>query len=175
MSRITELSPKLVCLGGGGYDLPNVARAWTSAWAVLNGVELPDALPASFAPDVARRQGFRLFHDLVGHGVDRGRQPAEEPRHFAVALAFARVDKRRDLLEEHHEHALEPDQIGDRVANDRERAGRGRLRGAPDLQVAVDVIDDSRVERLLLFEQRQHRALHDSGDPPPDAERPPFE
>src|SRR5262249_60696835 len=41
VSRITELSPKLVCLGGGGYDLPNVARAWTSAWAVLNGVELP--------------------------------------------------------------------------------------------------------------------------------------
>src|SRR5207237_791344 len=53
----TELSPKLVCLGGGGYDLPNVARAWTAAWAVLNGVELPSALPASFAPDT-RRYGF---------------------------------------------------------------------------------------------------------------------
>jgi acetoin utilization protein AcuC len=57
VSRITELSPKLVCLGGGGYDLPNVARAWTAAWAVLNGVELPAALPASFAPDT-RRYGF---------------------------------------------------------------------------------------------------------------------
>ena len=57
VSRITELSPKLVCLGGGGYDLPNVARAWTAAWAVLNGVELPSALPASFAPDT-RRYGF---------------------------------------------------------------------------------------------------------------------
>ena len=54
LSRITELSPKLVCLGGGGYDLPNVARAWTSAWAVLNGVELPAALPASFAADMKR-------------------------------------------------------------------------------------------------------------------------
>src|SRR5262249_35779710 len=50
VSRIAELSPKLVCLGGGGYDLPNVARAWTSAWAVLNGVELPAAL----AEDVER-------------------------------------------------------------------------------------------------------------------------
>jgi len=57
VKRITELSPKLVCLGGGGYDLPNVARAWTSAWAVLNGVELPAALPASFAGDT-RRYGF---------------------------------------------------------------------------------------------------------------------
>jgi acetoin utilization protein AcuC len=57
VSRITELSPKLVCLGGGGYDLPNVARAWTAAWAVLNGVEPPAALPAAFAAD-ARRYGF---------------------------------------------------------------------------------------------------------------------
>ena len=54
VTRIAELSPKLVCLGGGGYDLPNVARAWTSAWAVLNGVELPAALPAAFAEDVER-------------------------------------------------------------------------------------------------------------------------
>ncbi|HYS15725.1 MAG TPA: acetoin utilization protein AcuC, partial [Candidatus Binatia bacterium] len=57
VSRIAELSPKLVCLGGGGYDLPNVARAWTSAWAVLNGVELPASLPVSFAADT-RRYGF---------------------------------------------------------------------------------------------------------------------
>ena len=57
VSRIAELSPKLVCLGGGGYDLQNVARAWTAAWAVLNGVELPAALPASFAAD-ARRYEF---------------------------------------------------------------------------------------------------------------------
>jgi acetoin utilization protein AcuC len=58
VARIVELSPKLVCLGGGGYDLQNVARAWTTAWAVLNGVELPAALPASFAAD-ARRYEFR--------------------------------------------------------------------------------------------------------------------
>jgi len=54
VSRITELSPKLVCLGGGGYDLPNVARAWTAAWAVLNGIELAPALPASFEADIER-------------------------------------------------------------------------------------------------------------------------
>jgi len=54
VSRITELSPKLVCLGGGGYDLPNVARAWTAAWAVLNEIELAPALPASFEADMER-------------------------------------------------------------------------------------------------------------------------
>ena len=54
VSRITELSRKLVCLGGGGYDLPNVARAWTASWAVLNEIELAPALPASFEADMER-------------------------------------------------------------------------------------------------------------------------
>jgi len=46
--RIVDLAPRLVALGGGGYDLGNVARAWTAAWAVMNGVELPAALPERF-------------------------------------------------------------------------------------------------------------------------------
>ena len=58
VKRIAELSPQLLALGGGGYDLQNVARGWTAAWAVLNDVELPDALPASYA-DTARSAGFR--------------------------------------------------------------------------------------------------------------------
>lgn len=55
--RLLELSPRLVALGGGGYDLPNVARAWTAAWALMNGIELPGELPASFEAD-ARRYRF---------------------------------------------------------------------------------------------------------------------
>lgn len=34
-----------VALGGGGYNVGNVARAWTLAWAEMNGIELPDLLP----------------------------------------------------------------------------------------------------------------------------------
>jgi acetoin utilization protein AcuC len=37
-----------VALGGGGYDIMNVARAWTSAWATMKGVELSDDLPDDF-------------------------------------------------------------------------------------------------------------------------------
>lgn len=37
-----------VALGGGGYDIMNVARAWTSAWAIMKGIELPDDLPDAF-------------------------------------------------------------------------------------------------------------------------------
>ncbi len=56
--RIADLAPRLVALGGGGYDLQNVARAWTAAWAIMNSVELPAALPPGFAADAARF-GFR--------------------------------------------------------------------------------------------------------------------
>ncbi len=48
VARIVELAPRLVALGGGGYDLENVARAWTAAWAVMNGVDLPAPLPLDF-------------------------------------------------------------------------------------------------------------------------------
>lgn len=37
-----------VALGGGGYDLSNVARAWTLAWAIMNNVELPNVVPPDF-------------------------------------------------------------------------------------------------------------------------------
>jgi acetoin utilization protein AcuC len=53
-ARILPLAPRIVALGGGGYDIRNVARGWTAAWAVLNGVELPAALPAAFEEDVRR-------------------------------------------------------------------------------------------------------------------------
>ncbi|HEX9818609.1 MAG TPA: acetoin utilization protein AcuC [Methylomirabilota bacterium] len=54
LARVLPLAPRLIALGGGGYDLRNVARAWTVAWAVLNGVELPAELPAAFDEDTRR-------------------------------------------------------------------------------------------------------------------------
>jgi acetoin utilization protein AcuC len=58
LERILPLAPKILALGGGGYDLRNVARMWTVAWAVLNGIELPGTLPPEFEDD-ARRHGFK--------------------------------------------------------------------------------------------------------------------
>lgn len=46
--KLKALRIPWVALGGGGYDLMNTARAWTIAWAVMNGVELNPRLPASF-------------------------------------------------------------------------------------------------------------------------------
>ena len=38
-----------LALGGGGYDLKAVARAWTLAYGVMLGVEWPNSLPREFA------------------------------------------------------------------------------------------------------------------------------
>src|SRR5215470_13514760 len=52
--RLLPLAPRVVALGGGGYDLTNVARAWTAAWAAMNDLELPDALPSESHADMRR-------------------------------------------------------------------------------------------------------------------------
>jgi acetoin utilization protein AcuC len=79
LSRIVPLAPRLIALGGGGYDVRNVARAWTVAWAVLNNVELPAALPEAFAEDVQRYDfgtlglwdaAARPLPDDIRHAVD---------------------------------------------------------------------------------------------------------
>ncbi len=48
-----------LALGGGGYNVGNVARAWTLGWAAMNGVEPPDEIPDSWNR-VAARYGVRL-------------------------------------------------------------------------------------------------------------------
>ena len=48
IQEIKSWGCKWVALGGGGYNIMNVARAWTQAWAIMKGVQLPDDLPESF-------------------------------------------------------------------------------------------------------------------------------
>jgi acetoin utilization protein AcuC len=37
-----------VALGGGGYNMSNVARAWTLAWAIMNGTDVPEKIPKQY-------------------------------------------------------------------------------------------------------------------------------
>jgi acetoin utilization protein AcuC len=53
VGMIKSLAPKWVALGGGGYDVTNVARAWTLAWAIMNDVRAPDEIPPSFLQQFA--------------------------------------------------------------------------------------------------------------------------
>ncbi len=52
--RIKEIAPRWVALGGGGYDISNVARAWALAWAVMNDIELKEDLPEAYLEKAAR-------------------------------------------------------------------------------------------------------------------------
>ena len=49
VGELAGLGIPWLALGGGGYDLMAVARAWTLAYGVMLGVEWPDTLPRGFA------------------------------------------------------------------------------------------------------------------------------
>ncbi len=61
ISFLTERAPAWVALGGGGYDVWNVARAWTRAWAIMNGVHLPEETPESV---LGLKPESRLRHSI---------------------------------------------------------------------------------------------------------------
>ena len=71
---LKELAPRLLVLGGGGYNPWSVARCWSGIWAVLNGFEIPDRLPPA-AETVLR--GLSWSHSS-------GRNP---PEHWMTSLA----------------------------------------------------------------------------------------
>ena len=48
VGMIKALAPKWVALGGGGYDIANVARAWTLAWALMTDREAPEDISQHF-------------------------------------------------------------------------------------------------------------------------------
>jgi acetoin utilization protein AcuC len=83
VSRIKEFSPKWVALGGGGYDVANVAKAWTLAWAAMNDVRILDEIPFDFLaafPLEGFRSG-RIRHErYVEKGTDKERMREEVER-----------------------------------------------------------------------------------------------
>ena len=83
LRRILNLSPRLVALGGGGYDLSNVARAWTIAWGLMNDVELAGELPVSFHPGTSHFHAATLW--------DAPHQEGDEQRRWAREFATRQV------------------------------------------------------------------------------------
>lgn len=71
---LRSLSPRLLALGGGGYNPWSVGRLWTGIWATINGFEIPDHLPPE-AESVLRALEFK--------GNSRGRNP---PEHWFTTL-----------------------------------------------------------------------------------------
>lgn len=67
VAAVRELAPRLLVLGGGGYNPWSVARCWAGVWATLSSIEVPERLPA------AAETLLRAVH----WPHRRGRAPAE--------------------------------------------------------------------------------------------------
>jgi acetoin utilization protein AcuC len=66
-AKLLALAPRALLLGGGGYNPWAVARCWAGLWALLDGRDIPDRLPAP-AEAVLRRLEWQH---------SRGRNPPE--------------------------------------------------------------------------------------------------
>jgi acetoin utilization protein AcuC len=96
LKKLKDLAPRWVALGGGGYNISNVARAWTLAWAVMNGIELKEDLPGSFSKE-AEKMGVeerelrgRLKPPLLGRN-EENRVEVERVVHYIKETVFPRV------------------------------------------------------------------------------------
>jgi acetoin utilization protein AcuC len=47
LRALLPLAPRVLVLGGGGYNPWSVGRLWTAIWGLISGHELPDRLPPS--------------------------------------------------------------------------------------------------------------------------------
>ena len=90
MRKLKALKIPWVALGGGGYDLMNTSRAWTIAWAIMNGVELKPRLPAVFVKKI-ELMGYphRSLLDAMHWSEEGERDVALE----AVERSIARIRK----------------------------------------------------------------------------------
>ncbi len=76
---LKELAPRLLVLGGGGYNPWTVARCWSGIWAGLNGFEIPERLPPEAE---AVLQGLS-WNRLAG----RSQYASWPPEHWTTRLA----------------------------------------------------------------------------------------
>lgn len=90
MRKLKALRIPWVALGGGGYDMINTARAWTIAWAVMNGRQLNPKLPKSFIAKI-ESLGYpnRVLLDAMHWAPDEERNLALT----AVEKSITRIKK----------------------------------------------------------------------------------
>ena len=66
VEMLASMGVPWLALGGGGYDLGAVARAWTLAYGVMLGTEWPDEIPANFVNErFAAQHGLNRLRDAV--------------------------------------------------------------------------------------------------------------
>jgi len=83
---IMQSCPKILGLGGGGYDLYRTARCWTLAWALLNHVEPADEFAGlvggmMFGPEME----VGSLYDAPYHRKEEFKKKAFEAAHRVIA------------------------------------------------------------------------------------------
>lgn len=73
LQHLKALARRWIATGGGGYNLANVAHAWTLAWGIMQDQELSDVLPYAIRP-LLQQVGYHgeTLRDAV-HTRDRKR------------------------------------------------------------------------------------------------------
>jgi len=77
VKELSRLAPKWVALGGGGYEMGVVARAWTLAYGVMAEQDWPDEIPGAFQGCY----GLKRLRDEGAPTIDSGLK--EQARDFA--------------------------------------------------------------------------------------------
>ncbi|MFO7987562.1 MAG: hypothetical protein R6U38_17000, partial [Desulfatiglandaceae bacterium] len=83
---IMKSCPKILGLGGGGYDVYRTARCWTLAWGLLNHVEPADEFAGlvggmMFGPEME----VGSLYDAPYHSKEEFKKKAFEEAHRVVA------------------------------------------------------------------------------------------
>jgi len=73
VAAVRDRAPRLLVLGGGGYNPWAVARCWAGVWATLNGIDPIGSTPTTEALHMLQTLQWRH---------SRGREP--EPRWLAT-------------------------------------------------------------------------------------------
>ncbi|WP_420587056.1 acetoin utilization protein AcuC [Ruegeria sp.] len=90
VASLRDMAPRLLVLGGGGYNPWSVARLWSGVWATLNRTEIPDVLNAQSQGILGDLSWNRAAgKNPPGHWLDTLR---DEPNHGEI-----RADLRADL------------------------------------------------------------------------------
>lgn len=83
VKKAIEINPKILALGGGGYDLYRTARCWTLAWAALNNLEPVDEYAGlvggmMFGPEMEVGSLFDNPHLNTGESKDKAMAEAKK-------------------------------------------------------------------------------------------------
>lgn len=87
VAGLMGMAPRLLVLGGGGYNPWSAGRLWTGVWATLNGHAIPPVLP---------EPAQQVLRGLVFQGNARGRNP--DPAWFTTLRDVPRGGPVRDSV-----------------------------------------------------------------------------